>query len=340
MGNLIAYSGISTKIKAMERWRIHESQFEAMSQLQTVSEAVQFLKQFPPYAALFSGAEEGEIHRGDIEQRLNQSQYRDFAKLYRFASAAQRKFLDLYFLHYELDAIKTCLRNAAGHREQRQDLSVFQEFFERHSKVDLIKLSESQDIGQLIENLKGSPYYCALRTLEQNGAVTLPACETALDMMYFKAIWKRAGDMASKSEQEIIKQCFGTKMDMLNLQWICRSKKYYRLSPGTIYAMIIPINYHLTKQEINGMVQAENLEQVYDLIRTSWYGRLEEASGEARLDLEKLAWEINNRIYEMSCRKNPYSIASINSYLYFKEQEIKRIINTIEKIRYGVYGSK
>ena len=185
---------------------------------------------------------------------------------------------------------------------------MFQEFFERHSKVDLIKLSESQDIGQLIENLKGSPYYSALRTLEQNGGVTLPACETALDMMYFKAIWKRAGDMASKSEQEIIKQCFGTKMDMLNLQWICRSKKYYRLSPGTI--------------------------------RTSWYGRLEEASGEARLDLEKLAWEINNRIYEMSCRKNPYSIASINSYLYFKEQEIKRIINTIEKIRYGVYGSK
>ena len=86
MGNLIAYSGISTKIKAMERWRIRESQFEAMSGLQTVSEAVQFLKQFPPYASLFTGAEEGELHRGDIEQRLNQSQYSDFAKLYRFAS--------------------------------------------------------------------------------------------------------------------------------------------------------------------------------------------------------------------------------------------------------------
>lgn len=340
MGNLIAYSGISTKIKAMERWRIREAQFEAMSHLQTVSEAVQFLKQFPPYASLFAGAEEGELHRGDIEKRLNQSQYSDFAKLYRFASVSQRKFLDLYFQHYELDTIKTCLRNAAGHREHRQDLSMFQEFFEHHSKIDLIKLSESQDIGQLIDNLKGTAYCSTLKMLEQNGSATLPACESALDMMYFKAIWKRAGNMDSKREREIIKECFGTRMDMLNLQWICRSKKYYRLPPGTIYAMIIPINYHLTKQEINGMVQAENLEQVYGLISTGWYGRLEAVSGEARLDLEKLAGEINSRIYEISCRKDPYSIASLNSYLYFKEQEIKRIINTIEKIRYGVYGSE
>ena len=33
MGSLISYSGISTKVKAMERFRIRPEQFEAMADL-------------------------------------------------------------------------------------------------------------------------------------------------------------------------------------------------------------------------------------------------------------------------------------------------------------------
>ena len=44
MGSLIHYSGISTKIRAMERWRIKPEQFEQMAALESVSEAVRFLR--------------------------------------------------------------------------------------------------------------------------------------------------------------------------------------------------------------------------------------------------------------------------------------------------------
>ena len=42
MGSLIAYSGITTKVKAMERWRISDSQFEEMGLLESVPEAVEY----------------------------------------------------------------------------------------------------------------------------------------------------------------------------------------------------------------------------------------------------------------------------------------------------------
>lgn len=338
MGSLIAYSGIVAKIKAMERWRITDGQFQSMAALETVPEAVRFLKQFPPYEAIFAGAEDEALHRGYIEHLLNQSQYRDFAKLYRFAGVKQRRFLDMFFMHYEIDIIKTCLRGAAGHQEQRQDLSAFKEFFEHHSRINLIQLSECGSIEAFISELKGTPYYDALEALEQKGTATLPACETALDMLYFKTMWKIAKGTLKGDEKKTILQCFGTRMDMLNIQWICRSKKYYRLSSGEIYAMIIPIRLHLTRGEINRMAEAENLSQVYDVLKTSWYGRLSPESFAEEPQVEELAAEMNDRIYEMTSRKNPYSIASLNSYLYFKEKEIKRIINTIEKIRYGVAG--
>ena len=50
-----------------------------------------------------------------------------------------------------------------------------------------------------------------------------------------------------------------------------QAKKYYNLSEGDIYALIIPIQYHVTKKEIQTMAQAENMEQVYGVIKNSWY---------------------------------------------------------------------
>ena len=307
MGSLISYSGISTKVKAMERFRIRPEQFEAMADLGSVPEAVQFLRSNPSYEKAFSKASEDELHRGKIEQLLNLSKYHDFAKLYRFANVGQRRFLDLYFMHYEIDILKTCLRNAAGNRESAQDLSGFKEFFDKHSDMDLVQLSQCRSIEDVIRGLKGSAYYEPLEKLKY----------------------------LSKAEAKMLAQCFGTKMDMLNFQWICRAKKYYNLSEGDIYALIIPIQYHVTKKEIQTMAQAENMEQVYGVIKNSWYKcqNIEELMDQG---LGNAAKELTDKIYELTSRKEPYSAAVLNSYLYFKEREIEQIITTIEKIRYGM----
>lgn len=336
MGSLITYSGITAKVRAMERWRIRDEQFREMAALETVPEAVEYLRHFQPYREIFRELEDRDLHRGDIEQRLNLSQYRDFAKLYKFANIRQRRFLDLYFMHYEISIIKTCLRNAVGHREQRQDLSMFKAFFEKHSSIDLILLSQSITVEEFVGNLKGSPYYGPLNLMLQRGRTGLPALETALDMLYFKTIWRIKDKYLSRKESEILMQCFGTRMDMLNLEWVRRSKKFYKLPPGDIYAMMIPIQLHLTKGQISEMAEAETMTQLYDMIRGSWYGKLDIIRGSEDLDLDHVIYEIVDRIYQMTRRSDPYSIAILNSYLYFKEREVARIIQTIEQIRYGL----
>lgn len=336
MGSLITYSGIATKVKAMERWRLTDGQFEEMAALESVPEAVEYLRRFKPYADIFAGLEGESLHRGMIEQQLNLSQYQDFAKLYKFANLKQRRFLDLYFMHYEIGIIKTCLRNAVGRRGQQQDLSMFREFFERHSSLDLISLSESRNMDEFIANLNGSPYFGPLSLLQQKGHVSLPECENTLDMVYFRSIWRIKKKYLKKSEQKIIAQCFGTRMDMLNLQWIYRAKKYYHLTPADIYAILIPINLHLSKEQIGRMVDAGSAGEVLNLLGGTWYGRNAHINLEELPDLEALGDEINDRIYMLTSRNEPYSIAILNSYLYFKEREIKRIIATLESIRYGV----
>ena len=104
---LLAYSGITTKVRAMESRLLKPEQFQELAEQEDVRSAADYLKEQPAYAEVFEGLDDTKLHRGYMEQILTQSEYRDFTRLYRFSGVKQRRFLDLYFKHYEVEVIKT-----------------------------------------------------------------------------------------------------------------------------------------------------------------------------------------------------------------------------------------
>lgn len=97
MGSLIAYSGISAKIRAMERWRISEEQFKQMAALETVPEAVEYLRGFPPYREILEGVEDKDLHRGTIEQYLNLVPVPGFCKALQVCRKEAKEFFKPVF---------------------------------------------------------------------------------------------------------------------------------------------------------------------------------------------------------------------------------------------------
>lgn len=340
MGSLLTYSGLTTKVKAMESHLITDDGFRQMASYETVPEAVEFLKRQPAYADIFSNIEDSALHRANIEQLLTLSQYRDFAKLYRFSNLSQRKFLDLYFMHYEIAILKKCLRSVLDHRKLQLDLSMFQDFFKKHSKLDLVKLSTSADLTEFAANLDGSPYGQIFSHFKDVENPSLFDYEMQLDLMYFKTIWKVKDKYVSKAEQNILTQCFGSKLDMLNIQWIYRSKKYYHLEPTAIYTLLIPNSYKLKKDQIRKLAEAGTVDEFFTLLQGTYYGGLGMIDLNEQPDLEQLYDKVLDRIYSITSQKDPYSIAILNSFLYFKEIELQRIITVIEAIRYGIESNE
>ncbi len=259
---LLAYSGITTKVRAMESRLFTEEQLRELASAASVSEALELLKQNPSYGDLFHGLEAAELHRADIEQRLIQSKYRDFTKLYRFSSQSQRKFLDLYFLHFEIAIFKWCLRAILDHRQADLDLSQFQDFFKRHSHLDLNQMSACQSLPEFLACLEGTPFYGLLSGLSETPEATLFDYELKLDLFYFKTMWKASGKL-SDQETAILTQCFGSKLDILNIQWIYRSLRYYHLTPAQIYALLIPIRYKLRQNDIQNMAESDTMEDFF-----------------------------------------------------------------------------
>lgn len=333
---LLAYSGITTKVRAMESRLLKPEQFRELAEQEDVRSAADYLKEQPAYAEVFDGLDDTKLHRGYIEQILTQSEYQDFTRLYRFSSMKQRKFLDLYFKHYEVEVIKKLLRHMLGGREGQTDLSMFQGFFEKHSELDLETLCRAKNFSEFTEALEGTVYGKLLSQMQEKGQTGLFDCELKLDLFYFQLLWKLRNKLLSKTERKILDDCFGSRLDLLNIQWICRARSFYRLSQAEIYALLIPVHYRLRADKVKLLVEAEDDAKFFAVLRETPYGKQEELQTGQMPDIQLLSNQMLNRIYGRTGHRYPHSPAVLDSYLYRKELEMRKIITALEGIRYGL----
>ena len=105
-------------------------------------------------------------------------------------------------------------------------------------------------------------------------------------------------------------------------------------SLASIYALLIPVNYKLKKEEITALVEAPSYEEGRRIFQKTWYGNKYEQLTVA--NLEEFYNHIHRSILEKESHRNPYSVAVIYSYLYNKEHEVNRLTIAIECVRYGV----
>lgn len=338
MGSLLSYSGLSTKIRAMQSKLMSEQQYKEIAQLGSVIQIVAYLKKQPGFSDLWADLDENSLHRGDVEKLLVHTIHQNFTKLYRFANPEQRRFMALYFKRYEISVLKDCLRKVFDEGKAQLDLSLFQDFFDRHSKMDLEKLTSSSTVEELVNNLQGSEYYHPLKKLGTDYQLRIFDYGMALDQYYFANIWSVKEKLFKRRDLEEITKAYGNKFDMLNLQWIFRSKKYYHMDPADIYALMIPVHYRLSKNDIASLVEAPDEAEFRKILDTTYYKkRFPELSPE---NLEELYTLSLKTILETEARKYPHSVIMIYSYLYHKEHEVDRLTTAVECVRYGLSAAE
>ena len=185
-----------------------------------------------------------------------------------------------------------------------------------------------------MDNLKGTEYYDPLKKLQDAQKITLYDYDLALELYFFTTLWKARKKMLKKEDLELYERDCGSQIDLLNMQWILRAKKYYNMKPADIYLLIIPIHYKLSTAQIKEMVEAAGIEELQTLVSQTRYGR--QYHFQKNPDMEQMYSECLHHLYLIDRRRNPYSIAAVNTYLFLKEEEIKKLTTTLECIRYGL----
>ena len=334
MGNLLQYSGIVTKLRAMEARLLDKENFEEIAALHSVPEVVSYLKENSSYVYVLNDLDEERLHRGDIEKILIGQLFYEYSKIYRFCNLKQRRFLDLYVKRYEVEIINYCLRIVINRYEEPFDLEYKREFFDKYTQINIDKLIHARTTNELIDNLKDTEYYEVLNKLKDNPSVTLFDYDLTLNQYYFSAICKNRKKLLKKKELELYTRDCGSKIDLLNMQWIYRAKRYYDMKPADVYSLLVPIHYKVSTDLVKELVEASRRDE-FDaaLQKTTYFRNYDFSQG---LTLEKIYTDCLERLYTGDRRKDPYSVTSINTYLFLKEEELRKLTTAMECIRYGL----
>ena len=334
MGNLLEYSGITTKIRAMEAKLLKPEQFVEIANLGNVPEIADYLRKNTAYADVLEALTEEQIHRGNIEKVLIQSLYHDYTKIYRFCGQKQRRFMKLILKNFEVDLINYCLRIVINHYKQPFDLNYKRTFFDRYSQISIEKLITSRTTDELVESLKETEYYAPLKKLKDAQNVTLYDYDLALNLYFFTSTWREQKKVLKKEDLELFMRDIGSKIDLLNLQWIYRAKKYYNMKPADIYLLLIPIHYKLSTDQVKEMADAPGLEDFEAVVTRTSYAR--HYNFRQNLTIEQMYAECLEHLYKLDQRRSPYSVAAIGTYLFLKEEEIKKLTTAMECVRYSL----
>ena len=334
MNGLLAFSGVNTKIRAMQKNFITEEGYREIVSLPDVPSVINYLRKYPCYRAEFERMSETELHRGNVEFLLGNSVYEDYAKIYHFCNEDQKKFLREYARRYAIKYLKTCLSYAFIGKTPNPNVYLYRWFYDKYTPLDMDALFHSTTVESTLEALKGTEYYPVLSKVHENPEAQLFDYETALDMYHFRTMWNNRKKLFSKEGCEVIASGFGTKFDLLNIWYIHRARQNFHMSEADTYALTIPILYKLSSQNIREMVEAETEEAFRTALDKTFYGRRYTEFGPQNLgDLYEY---VGRHVLDVEAKKYPNSIAVMYRYLYVKEVQDAALTAAIECVRYGL----
>lgn len=334
MGSLKKYSGLTTKVKAMGSKLIREDEYLKIMEFDTIPEIAEYLRDRGGFEKVLEYEDISEIHRETLEHAIVYSAYNDFEKMYKFANIDQRKYLKLHFVSYEVELIKKAIRKSNDSYITKEQNQILQDIFSKYSAVNFQEVFQSQDLGGIVNALQGSIYYEPLKLLESSGNTTAFDYELALDMVHFRYIWKKRRLHFKGSELKVVTDCIGSQVDVLNLMWIYRAKKFYKMTQTEIATMIIPVYYRVKKNHIYNLIEISDLNELADAICKTFYGKYLTPDIFKNLEMDRVCKKLITKVYNKYYRTEPYSIGIMSGYLRAKREEMRRLISIVECIRY------
>lgn len=258
----------------------------------------------------------------EIEEFLEDYRRRQIKKLQAFLPGKYSDFIKAYMEREKIEKIVKILRSLRMNKEPRVDKLII--------GTKSIPFKE-ESFESFIDNLRDTPYYEYMKNYKSStDEEALFSIEMNLDKFYYRNLTESVKSLSKKDHAEF-KNIFGVKIDLLNIIWIYRAKKYYDISPEEIFNFtIFGGNYNSEKLLHLSYLEEEEFEEE---IKNSKYSILFADGRVIRTGRtsKKLLYSIANRNF----RKTD-GIGKFMSFLILLDSEIANIERILEATRFGL----
>ncbi|MBQ2971785.1 MAG: V-type ATPase subunit [Ruminococcus sp.] len=326
-------AAVITKARAKYGKRLTEKDYKALLKCNNVASVVSYLKAHTKYADVLSKLNENEVHRGRVESLLKQKVFYDFDSLCRYEMSQGSPFSEFIIRRYEIEQLIHFLLLLSCNK-QEQYIFALPSYFNKHTDIDLYKLSACKDFESFINALGKGEYCDILKEFapDKDGIIDIAGAEDALNVYSYKKLYIAISKRKSKKQKENLKSLCDYINDFCNISRILRLKKYYNMDESAIRSHLMPFG-SINKKTIDSMCEAKDVDEVFDIVATTRIGkRIKQMSIEKEEQLS-----IKSR-YNMCKRMLYYSndpAVVLLSYMYVSEAELKNIITIVEGVRYN-----
>jgi len=162
------------------------------------------------------------------------------------------------------------------------------------------------------------------------------------NISYYTTQWKRLARL-DRANRQALRCVLGAEIDLTNILWMYRLKRFRRVKGGSTYGYLIPIRYKLSRAATQIMADCETPKALLEEVAKSPYARnifmeqsqqtklhvpssSQEGFAKKRLTPEQQLTNAISKRYQMSARRYPDSLAPALAYLYKKKLEAQKVI--------------
>ena len=258
----------------------------------------------------------------EIESFLENYRRGQIKKLQGFLPGKYTDFLKAYLERENVEKIVKILRSLRMNKEPRVENLVI--------AGKSISFKE-ESFESFIENLKDTSYYEYLKNYKSSrDEDALFSIEMNLDKFYYRNLVDSIKSLP-KSDIDEFKKIFGVRIDLLNIIWSYRAKKYYNISPEEIFNFTI-FGGNYTSEKLLHLSYLEE-EEFEEEIKKSRYSVLFADGRVIRTGRtsKKLMYSIANKNF-----RRTDGIGKFMSFLVLLDSELANIDRILEATRFGL----
>lgn len=329
------FHAVNAKIGVLKKGIFNDEDYEKLISFKKREEILNYLKENPIYKYETPKFEEDSLnHRYAMEFMLQKAETDIFIKLKHFLYGQDKYIVEAMLTRYEFEDIKLILRSILedSHIDLEKDTLLYG--FSNH--VDYNKLAKCENMNQALEILKGTIYKRAMVFLADEDVSRLHFhVEMKLDGLYFKSL-RKAKEKLSSSSQQILENYYSAMLDTMNMQWIIRAKKYYKLSNEEIYNYTLRGGRYIKGDFLKSLVYSETVEEVIEKLNGSKLEKILSDNSDGKIISYRnlQAYIYDNQIRKLKSYKN-----TISTFLKFILQVLiqnENITRISEALKYNL----
>ena len=343
MGNSQASNAILAKSRALYGRRLTGQDYQQLMNCRDLPEVITYLKSHTAYDRALEGADPSRVRRAELEMRLRQNLFEQYAALCRYERNIGHDFYRYFILRAEVRTLSNRLQELAAPGTQPLQLYQMPDFIRRHTRMDPMALASARDLDSLAAAVDGTVYQSILLSFAQKAGFVLDKdgvlqIQAALDQFIYNTmdslVQKKLHGAARKDMAYLLRR----KSDLAAIIHMHRLKQMNHADRAYLFPRLAVGCSNMSQKQLLYLMDAADCEDlVHRLARTPYAS---EFFGSAFTHVEDAVQRLDYRWHLKKLRFSTDPSVVLFCYIFLAENELTNLTHIIEGVRYHLPPDK